>query len=261
MKIVYLDGNFLEDKDDQISSKMREKGIFTTLLVKDKKIFFLQDHLDRLNDGLKDLNVLSKKLILNEIEPLIEELLLKNGALKGSFRLRIALLYDDILNIEKRRDLKIKLLLTLDPFEDIKRPLKLTVYPDHIKVKRWDLKNYHFFERLKVREYALEKGFDDALLLNEKNQVLDSSCANFFYIVDKTLVCPDLCLDYFKGIMIKKVIKKAQDLGFDIKYKAFSVDQIPKNANLYIINSLLFIKSVLSINDQKYPIGDLDISF
>jgi branched-chain amino acid aminotransferase len=99
---------------------------------------------------------------------------------------------------------------------------------------------------LALRE-ALDDGYDEALLLDVDGFVSEGSAENFFLIKDGVLYTPELtaALD---GITRKTVITLAQDLGFEVREKRITRDEV------YVADEAFFTGTAAEVT----PIRELD---
>jgi len=103
------------------------------------------------------------------------------------------------------------------------------------------------------RRLAVASGFDDAVLLNEKNMVVETTAGNFFWIKGRNVFTPALSTGALNGIirgLILEVCKKNKIRVLEGEYEAGSI--IFPEA-MFITNSARGIVEVLNLNDTTKP--------
>ncbi len=85
--------------------------------------------------------------------------------------------------------------------------------------------NGNYMNIIALALQALDDGYDEALVLDVDGFVSEGSAENFFLIKDGTLYTPELTSS-LDGITRKTVITLARDLGFEVREKRISRDEV-----------------------------------
>ncbi len=237
MNIVYVENEFIEEQKAKISLEERAflfgDGIFTTLLIEDSHIYFLEDHLKRLLDHASYLGIEYPKIS----HDLFKKLVFLNQATKGKWRLKI------FITSGKEPDLSLpfrkgNVILTLKPLQaSFKDQIKLIVYPDPVVYPLAKIKPLAYINRFWFKQFALNQKADDCILKNHKNFILDASFSNIFWINKKTLFYPDPELEYLFGITLKHILIAAQNIGLQTK-------PVKENEEV-LLSSFVFLSSAI----------------
>lgn len=261
MTVVFFNGEFLEEREANISATSSAalfgEGVFTTMFVEEGKVADFPQHLARLE---KDANFLG--LELPKIEPKdINKLISLNNAMRGTFRLRITLFSKEKAELFFRSKNgsspvnKLKtcdFLINLAPYSSIeKKSYRLCIYPDIVSTPISRIKSLNYLERFVFQKYALEHGFDDALILGPKNKILETSFANIFWIEGQKLFLPHASLPYFRGTTLGLVLTRLSPF-YKICEGFFELQDISDNANVYLCSSLKKIASVSQIESRVF---------
>lgn len=226
MSIVFLDYQFLPEKEACIPISDRGflfgDGIFTTILVKDNKPIWLQEHLAKLQREANRFN-----LLLPFIDPaIITELIERNGVKEG----RVKILYtggdSPKLSLPLRKG---RLLITTAPLTQSKESLRVTLclFPNFLG------KSLSYLGHL----YALEqaRGFDDCIMLDGRGVVLETALGNLFWTIKDQFYTPDPeKLPLYFGVTIQKEIEKRKN----VHYVSMKFDEIPREAKIYRTNAI-----------------------
>ena len=105
--------------------------------------------------------------------------------------------------------------------------------------------DYELFADAYARAQA--KGFDEALLLNRRGHIFESSRANIFWIKDKVLYTPPLSSGCLNGIIRHQVIKQAVSLKTSVKEMDLTPAILENSDAAFLTNSLIGIKAIETI--------------
>ena len=247
-KWVYLNGDFCLEKDAVLPVTDRGflfgEGIFTTIRVHKGQCELFQGHMNRLREQAKALEI---NFDFSHFE-WIEELIERNGAREGTWRLKI------ILTIKQEAGFAAPgiLLATLHSHQDQKsESCRLCLFPFPCESPLAHVKSLSYLDHLYVKNYAQRQGYHDAITTTGKGYVLETGCSNLFWI-DQEGVCwfPDPKLPYLKGVFLQFIL---QNIPFPFRFVEATLDQIPLNACLYTCNALTHVRPVLSIGQQSFP--------
>jgi 4-amino-4-deoxychorismate lyase len=250
--IVYLNENFLPENEAFIPISDRGflfgDGVFTTIKIKEGYPAFFERHIEKLARDCKMLGISPKTISEKTVRQLIE----KNQANKGEWRLKIILSggIGSELNLKNRSEGII--LMILKPYKGNPSTMRLCCYPNPIFQPLGNVKSLAYLSRLAISDYAIKKGFDDALVLNSQGVILDTSIANFFWKTDKQLLYPDPMLEYYQGITLQVVLENVISLGYTINPIRMKLEEIPDDAFLYLCNSMKGVLPVISIGSKTY---------
>lgn len=203
-------------------------GVFETLLVKDREPIFLIEHLERLDKGLKVLNI-NKTVVENDVLLAIEKLQIQSCALRisvsdGNVLFTKRPITYQLEDYEKGFSLKVS---------DITRNPQ-----SHITY----IKSFNYIDNGLEREKAINEGFKDALFLNGEGQVTETSTTNLFWIKDNALYTPSVACGLLEGVMRKWVIQK-----YAVTQGNFTLEQVVNGDGVFLTNSLLGIMKVSRI--------------
>ena len=169
------------------------KGVFTTLAVYNAKPFLWEKHWRRIADNASkigiDLTDFGEKAVKNALS----ELILLNNLKTGRARLTF---FDEaagrLWNLESNR--KTSFLVTTAELQTADDELRLTVspYPVNSGSPLAGIKSCCYLENLLALEDARRRGFDEALRLNEKGEIVSASMANIFWVKGENIFTPAL---------------------------------------------------------------------
>ncbi|MGC2238627.1 MAG: aminotransferase class IV [Pyrinomonadaceae bacterium] len=174
------------------SAALYGRGVFTTVAVYAGKPFLWEKHWRRLieNAGKAGLNL--SEFSEEKVKKSFSEAIIKNELKNGRARLTF---FDEsasgVWSFETNN--KASLLITTANFRETK-DMNLTVspYPINSKSPLAGVKSCNYLENLLALDGAKRRGFDEAIRLNEKEEIVSASMANIFWIKDEKIFTPAL---------------------------------------------------------------------
>ncbi len=239
--IFYLDGKYAKADLKLLNSftpgHHHWHGVFETMRVCGGTAESVDAHLSRLLKGLKVLKV-KHAYTSNYLKRIIRGVISKNPAINlGRLRLMIFTEDNDVHCTA--------MVLPYAPpsAKQYQVGLKLTV----IKTKRKpsskyaDVKSLDYSIFADAHKHAQASGFDDAVLLNTKGHVFESTRANVFIAHEGNLITPPLSSGCLNGIVRQEVIKRAKLLKISVYEQAITLKMLQRAEHIYLTNSLLGI--------------------
>ena len=191
-------------------------GVFETILIKQNKPILIEEHLNRLEQSARLLNIsykINKSNILEIIKKGIIKLSLKNNQL-GSVRINYSRGINQGRSIKINKNFQTNSLSNLwIEFYQIEPNLSpISVYISRTE-RRNELsliskcKTFAYNQAIQVLVEANQKFFDDCLLLNTSNELCCGSTFNILLKRNNTWITPRKESGCLQGIMVKKAIK------------------------------------------------------
>lgn len=99
----------------------------------------------------------------------------------------------------------------------------------------------HYTNSILAKLEALNRGFDDAILLNEQGKVCEGTGENIMAVRDGIIITPPLSAGILDGITRKSLIEVAKDAGFMV------VERDMERSELYVADELFFVGTAAEI--------------
>lgn len=248
-----INGKIVSSKNAAISVQDRGfrfgDGLFETCLIKNGLIYNFYAHFARLEAGLKAIKIeLDCRVIKESCKKLIQKNKIKDGILRiaisrgvGSFGYLPA------------KDIKPTIIIeTLKKPETPKSPIKLMVSSYEKPSLRSLPVNYKLANSLNsvlAKIEAVEKNCFDAILLNEKKQISETSSSNIFWIKDNVLHTPDLSCGCLAGTIREKIIKLSP---IKIKLTKAKIEDLLEADEAFISNVAIGVLAIDVIGKKKF---------
>lgn len=250
--IIYFEDDFLLEERARIPISDRGflhgDGAYATIQVRDGTPLFLKTHLDNLREQCERFH-LSMPLLERE---LIEELIRRNDALRGIWRLKVIVTGGDggEYHLPKRHG---RLIVFIQPFTPLPfKPLKMGIFSTPYFSCHAGYKSLAHLNRFYVMEEACRLGLDDGITLTEKGEILEASFGNLLWIQEKTLFTPNPSLPLYFGVTLRNCIHIAQELGFRIEYVTSRLAELPTLATIFRTNTMQGIRPIIQIGERIF---------
>jgi len=241
---------------DQVSihdrGLMYGQCVFETIAVNNGKPCLLDDHLDRLCSGAKVLGIgVDRKAVIRDV------LLLASPLSRGVVRVNLTM-------GEGGRGYQ-------NPDEQkTTRIVSQHDYPSHDK-RYWTdgvvlgvvdirlsrqpslagIKHGNRLEQIIARSQWRE-GWQEALLLDEDDSVIEATQSNVFIVKGGHLITPSLEASGVAGVMRQCVINQAKSDGLDVAIEAINIDDVKQADEVFLTNSVIGIWPVKEFDQVKY---------
>lgn len=211
-------------------------GAFETILIKNSKAIFIEEHLRRLENSLNVLSI-ENNIEKNDILLYINERQIENGILKIMVSKE-----NVILSFRDNEYTK----------EDYDRGFNLCIS----KVLRNEtskltyIKSFNYGDNILEKIEAKNKGYDEPIFLNTKGYISEGATSNIFFIKGNDIYTPRIENGLLNGIIRNKLIEKYNVTEIDIKY-----NEIMEYEEVFITNSILGIMPVRSIEEYEFSMN------
>ena len=259
--IIFIDGKYYNERDAKVSvldhGYLYGNGCWTTLMTHNHKIFMLDDHIDRLFESAK-LIQLDVPWTKDQVIKWTIDTYNKNKTNPGRKRIRISFsrgVGPDLL-VESGVNCKpsINIIVSKYPEEKELSALEkgLSVVVVHLERVFPESKNCNFLPSYFAIKKAREKDKDDAFFENRSGFITESTTGNIFFFKDNILYTTSSLI--LKGVTRKIIIDFAKKNRVKVIEKMFKLGELLLADEIFISGTTKLIVPVTSINDKK--IGD-----
>ena len=235
--MILINGNLSEDKISLDSGFFFGRGVFETILVKEKPIF-LSEHIQRLNSGLSTLGV-NKKITEAEIYDGVEKLSCKNSVLK--------IMVSEKNTIITKREISYKQ-------SDYERGFSLGLSETRRNAysNLTYVKSFNYVENIIERDKIMKKGYNEVLFLNTDGFISEGAISNIFFEQNGIIFTPKIKCGLLPGIIRDFVIQNSLSIGFKIQEGEFTLDELMEAQGAFITNSIMGIMKINKIGDKIF---------
>ena len=225
-------------------------------------IFRLNDHTERLFDAASKIGIKIPYSIedLNQVQ---KDIFLKNNLLEGYLR-PIVFLGSESLGL-RAKDLSVNVAVAAWEWPSYMSPESKK---NGIAIIKSSYEQYSnplhsgykiigtYINSTMALHEAIEKGADEALLLDKNGFISEGSGENIFLVNEKTISTPktDHCLN---GITRQSVIQIAKDFGFDVIERDISYDELIASDEVFFSGTAVEITPISKIDETIIGSGSI----
>lgn len=233
-------------------------GLFETIRAENNTLLFFDAHYQRLKQGSLALAI-DFTLSSIELKNRCHQLLAANNLETTIASLRITLTRgcsERGIDIPKQQ--KPTLLIHATAYTNtIAKPK--SVYITDIMRNEYSpiiqIKTTNYLELILAKKQAVDRGYDDGLMLNTKGAITELSTANIFVVIGDNIITPPLQDGVLPGIMRQEIITSSRQRNIDIVEKTLCPDDLLAASECFSSNSLIEIQPILSINEHRFVTG------
>jgi branched-subunit amino acid aminotransferase/4-amino-4-deoxychorismate lyase len=249
-KVIFCNGEFLASPDAPVlspdSGLLRGIGLFETMRAYNGNIIYFNRHIVRLKNSCKVLG-LEFSYDAGKMQRIIRRLLEFN--LLSDARLR--------LSIWKEKG-ESKILVAADrynPHPPAKYRKGFSVTIARLRQNEDSFLAQHKTTSRLIYEVnfseAQKKGFDEAIMLNQRGYITEATRSNIFFAKNKTLFTPALDCGCLNGITRRTVFDLAAKYAIKIYEDKFTLGDLCAADAAFLTNSLMGLMPVTSV-EKKY---------
>ncbi|OGX68226.1 MAG: branched-chain-amino-acid transaminase [Paenibacillus sp. RIFOXYA1_FULL_44_5] len=233
---IYLNGQYVSKENATISvydhGFLYGDGIFEGIRFYNGNIFKCKEHLNRLYDSAKSLN-LQIPLTYPEMEAALVETIRRNELRDGYIRLVVSR-GDGNLGLDPRRCAKANVIIIVE---------QLSIYPEEAYINGLNtvsvstrrnipdalnpkIKSLNYLNNILVKMQANLAGVGEAIMLNAQGYVAEGSSDNIFIIKNNKVFTPPCYLGALEGITRAAIMDICQKVGYELREEPFTLHDV-----------------------------------
>lgn len=246
---VFLNGKFLATEKARLSALtpglLSGLGLFESMRSYNGRIVYLDEHLQRIKGSAK-LMAIGLPLSFSKLKEIIKKTVRINGLKDAYVRLTLwkAKKGTDILVMAKKYKAYPQQKYRKG-FHAVVSSLKQSDCSLLARIKTTSRLLY----QLSLRE-AQDKGFDEAIILNNRGYLTEASRSNLFLVKDNTLFTPALSCGCLGGITRRIVFALAKKTNIKIYEGNFTLKDLCAADEAFLTNSLMGVMPLVSVEKQ-----------
>ncbi|RKD29156.1 hypothetical protein BET03_06205 [Thermohalobacter berrensis] len=229
-------------------------GLFETIKAYNGKPIFLDEHIIRLINGCKSLD-LKLEIDSKRIKKICNEVIKANNINYGAIKIVYTANKGSYYFIVTTRKISYKKEDYLKGFRlcfsDIKRnPYSPLTY----------IKSNNYMTNIIARNKALKRGYNEVIFLNVMDELCEGSISNIFFVKEGIIHTPLIECGLLSGITRQKIIDIANNLNLKIEIGRYRKEDILSAEEIFITNSLMDIMPVSRVEDIEFSMDKNEIS-
>ncbi len=253
-EIIFLNGKFIPGEQARLPiltpGFLYGWGLFETMRAYNNRIVYFDKHLERLKKSARLLDMRCP-YSLAKLKEIIYEAVKINGLRDAYVRLTLwkSEIGTDTLIIAK----KYQLYSSQKYNKGFRACISSFRQNENSFLAQLKTTNYLLY-RLAYAQ-AIEKGFDEAIILNHKGYIAETSRSNLFFIKDKELFTSSLECSCLDGITRRVIFDLAKKYNIKAYEGNFSMPDLYASDEAFLTNSLMGIMPLASVEKQRIGKG------
>lgn len=239
---IYLNGKLVDEKDAVVSvfdhGLLYGDGVFEGTRVYDGNIAFLGEHMDRLLDSAKviDLNIgMTKEELVAATVETCQANGIKNGYLRHVVTRGVGTLGLNPYLCKQAQVIIIAAdiqLYTVELYEKGMRIITAGTIRNMAEAVNPRVKSLNYLNNIMAKIEAVNAGVMECLMLNAQGYVAEASGDNVFAVKGNKLMTPPAWCGGLEGITREKVMQVAREAGMDVvetvmtRYELWTADEV-----------------------------------
>lgn len=247
--LVFLNGQILREEDAKISisdlSYQFGYGIFETIRCEEGIPLFFEAHYKRLTKGAKEVGM-PFPVEIEEVKSWVVNVLNANKIINARMKILISKRLES--GIEKFNVL-------ISPGELVPLPETYSLLGKYIYR---DPRAFSFVHKTTSRadsyiayKEANDAGFNDALFINEKNELIECSRANIFLVMDDKIITPELTTGILSGVTRNIILDICKKENIILEEKKVNTLYLNRANDVFITNAIIGIMSISKVKLEE----------
>ena len=112
----------------------------------------------------------------------------------------------------------------------------------------------NYLNSILATQDAKQRGFDEAILLDQSGDVSEAPGENIFLVKNNELITPSLTSSALNGITRKSIITIAKDMGFKTKVRKVSKKELKLADEIFLSGTAAEITPVIQIDKKRIKV-------
>jgi aminodeoxychorismate lyase len=261
--VIYLNKVMLEATKARVapvsSAMLYGRGVFTTVAIYNGKPFLWPLHWHRLKDHADRLNIDCAGANERNVGEAVRKLLAVNRVQDG--RARVILLARsgrDVWRAQKESTRKTDLLIMTSEAQKISRAgLSLAVSPFRCNTfsPLAGIKSLNYLDQVLAWEEAQAREFDEAVMLNERGEIVSATMANIFWVKEGTIHTPALSTGTIAGVTREAVIDLAAKHFLPLIEGVYDLADLTEAEEIFLTSASYGVAPVTTFDFRRYAIA------
>ena len=240
------------------SAMLYGRGVFTTVAVYDGNPFLWNEHWERLKTNAERLGINHEGCTEHSVGEALKKLASVNRVNAG--RARVVLLARNSPGFWKTKRTvgrKTDLLITTSNQQQVRETgISLAVSPYRVNTSSpvVGIKTLNYLERVLAWEETQSRQFDEAVMLNERGEVVSATMANIFWVKEGTIHTPALATGAYDGVTRAAVLNLAEKQFIPVLEGVYDMADLTEAEEIFLTSSSLGLAIVTTFDFRQYGV-------
>ena len=260
--VIYLNKSMVEATKARVapvsSAMLYGRGVFTTLAIYNSQPFLWSKHWQRLDTHAKKLDIDHTGCTEKNVGEALRKLIAVNQVKDG--RARVILLARhgrDIWKTKAPGAKKTDLLIMTGDTQKVPQTgssLAVSPYRANTVSPLAGIKSLNYLEHVLAWEEAQSRDFDEAVVLNERGEIVSATTANLFWAKNGTLHTPTLSSGALAGITRECVIDIANKHFIPLLEGIYEMNDLTDADEIFLTSSGVGVAPVTTFDFRRYAV-------
>lgn len=266
--VIYLNKTMVEATKARVapvsSAMLYGRGVFTTIAIHNGAPFLWTKHWTRLSEHAEKLGLELSGLSEQSLGEALHKLIAVNGVEAG--RARVILLARSGRDIWKTKGANAGktdvLIMTGNPQQLSNAGLTLAVSPYRFNTSSplTGVKSLNYLDHVLSWEEAQSRDFDEAVMLNERGEIVSATMSNIFWVKDGTVHTPTLSTGAIAGVTRDAVIDVAEKHFIPLVQGVYEIGDLTEADQIFVTSSSLGVAIVTTFDFRQYSIASESVA-
>src|SRR5215203_5851489 len=263
--VIYLNKTMVEATKARVapvsSAMLYGRGVFTTLAIYNAQPFLWAKHWQRLTAHAAKLDIDFTGCTEKNVGDALSRLIAVNQVQDGRARvIMLARSGRDIWKTKMPGTKKTDLLIMTGESQKIApggSSLAVSPYRVNTFSPLAGIKSLNYLDHVLAWEEAQSRDFDEAVVLNERGEIVSATTANLFWAKNGTLHTPTLSTGALAGITREYVIDIAGKHFIPVLEGNYEMNDLTDADEIFLTSSSLGVAPVTTFDFRRYTFGSL----
>ena len=232
-------------------------GLFETLRADDARVHFLSEHLERLAASARAFRLPFPENI--PWQERLAQLLAANGLSRGPARVKILLTRGVAPGLGLPKECRPTLVIYAQPYtppspEEYAAGWPVAVFPEGRSTFVGCHKSLNYLFYLAARQFALDQGAKEALILEADGLVSEGAATSLIYLHQGRYYLP-ASASALSGVTVTVLGRGLAARGLTLETRRTTVAQLKASGGLWLANSLMGLIPVAAVNGAPLPVS------
>lgn len=258
-EIAYLNGDFLPIEKAMVPVEDRGyqfgDAVYEVIASYNKRLFFLEEHLDRLERSMKELHfpAISKNRVRTAILNLFDMADLERAALYVQISRGVA-----IRNHAFSDTQDVQFVMTIRKVKEIPEKIKKdgasVITMKDFRWGRCDIKTVQLLPNVIAKQKAIDARAYDAIFVTEEGIVREATSSNVFIVVNKRLVTHPITSNILPGVTRIAIIGICKELNLPVEERFYNINDLYASNEVFLTGTITEVLPIVNIDGHS--IGD-----
>jgi branched-chain amino acid aminotransferase len=230
-------------------------GFFETLRAEDGRVLFLDEHIERLQTSAQAFRIKFPDQV--PWEDRLTRLLAANGLQQGIAAVKILLTRGEATGLGLPDSLSPTLVIWARPYQppgpkEYEAGWPVVVFPERRSNFIGGHKSLNYLFYLAARQYALDQGAREALVLEADGQVSEGAATSLIVAQHDRFLTPT-APSALPGVTVAALARALERQGRNLERARLQLSQVQEADGLWLANSLMGVMPVSSLEGKSVP--------